>query len=366
MATNDEKKPLRRKKTPRFEEIAAATGVSISTVDRVLNERGSVSPATRASVIAAARKLGVPRILPDARHGLLRLDVLLPDNNTPFFRRLRQALQRVSQMLDKRVVVRQLILPEHDDGAMYKAILHPPYRRHGLIATVPDNERVREALRQVLAEGVPVVAMVNAIADMPQLHYVGIDNHRAGRTAGYFLGRLVRRPGRVLLLGGRLDYEAHVDRSRGCREVLAELYPELTCNAQTVTTHDDPDQCYLAVARTLKANDDLVGIYNSGAGSPGIEAALRKFDMAGKVAWVGHEPSDEHRQYIKNRVMDLVIDQDPDGQAINALQYLLHACGMVEVPPPSAPNEFRLYCLENMWQRHYLPGGADGSRSRRP
>lgn len=351
---NDHPKPARRKKTPRFEEIAEAAGVSPSTVDRVLNERGSVSPATRASVIAAARKLGVPRLLPDARHGLLRLDVLLPDNNTPFFQRLRQALQNASQLLDKRIVVRRLILPEHDVEAMCRAIAHPPYRRHGLIATVPDNERVREALHKVIAEGVPVATMVSALADMPKLHYVGIDNYRAGRTAGYFLGRLVRRPGRVLLLSARLDYRSHIDRSRGCQEAIAELYPALQCNPQAIATHDDPDQCYLAVARALKAGDDLVGIYNSGAGSPGIEAALRKFDMAGKVAWVGHEPSDEHRQYIQSGIMDLVIDQDPDNQAISALQYLLHACGMVEVPPPSAPNEFRLYCRENIWQRRYL------------
>ncbi|WP_241339021.1 LacI family DNA-binding transcriptional regulator, partial [Burkholderia cenocepacia] len=35
--------PRWRKRTARFDEIAALAGVSTTTVDRVLNERGSVS-----------------------------------------------------------------------------------------------------------------------------------------------------------------------------------------------------------------------------------------------------------------------------------------------------------------------------------
>lgn len=350
--------PPRRKKTARFLEIAEAAGVSPSTVDRVLNERGSVSAATRAKVIAAARRLGVPRLLPDTRRGLLRLDVLLPHNNTPFFRRLNLALQRTAQMLDKRVVVQRIILPETDEDAISKAILQPRYKRHGLIVTLPDKAPIREALRRAIADGVPVVTMVTDLPDIPRLHYTGIDNYRAGRTAGFMLGRLVRRTGRVLLLGSRLDYLAHIERTGGCRTAIAESFPELRCDDIAFETHDDPDQCYLAVARALKSGEDIAGIYNSGAGSTGIEAALRKFGMAGKVPWIGHEASDEHRQYLKEGVMDLVIDQDPDGQAISALQHLLYACGLVEAAPPSAAHEFRLYCVENLWPSLYLPSGT--------
>ncbi|HLX00788.1 MAG TPA: LacI family DNA-binding transcriptional regulator, partial [Trinickia sp.] len=68
--------PAWRKRSARFEEIAAEAGVSVATVDRVLNERGSVSAATRARVVAAAKRLAVPRILPDTRHGLVHIDVL--------------------------------------------------------------------------------------------------------------------------------------------------------------------------------------------------------------------------------------------------------------------------------------------------
>ncbi len=51
----------------------------------------------------------------------------------------------------------------------------------------------------------------------------------------------------------------------------------------------------------------------------------------------------------------MVIDQDPDTQAIRALQHVLAALGMA--PPASAPEkpgEFRLYFAENMGQQPYL------------
>ena len=46
--------------------------------------------------------------------------------------------------------------------------------------------------------------------------------------------------------------------------------------------------------------------------------------------------------------MDLVIDQDPDGQVAASLHHLLHATGHVEQPGPGAPNEFRLFGPENL------------------
>jgi LacI family transcriptional regulator len=71
--------------------------------------------------------------------------------------------------------------------------------------------------------------------------------------------------------------------------------------------------------------------------------------------WVGHEMSDEHRRYLEEGAMDVAIDQDPDGQAISALQHLLHACGVVNEAPPGEANEFRLYMAENLRRSAYLP-----------
>ena len=102
---------------------------------------------------------------------------------------------------------------------------------------------------------------------------------------------------------------------------------------------------------------NVVGIYNSGYGSEGIEAALRKAGAAGKVVWVGHEMLDRHRQYIEQGTMDIAIDQDPDGQVISALEHALNACGVLETPAPPGPVEFRIFCSANVRRNPYLVVG---------
>jgi len=349
-----EAEPRWRKRSARFVEIAQLAGVSTTTVDRVLNERGSVSAAARERVVAAARQLGVPRLLPDPRHGLIHIDVLLPDTESPFFLRLRQALERSLQMLDRRVVVHRTLLAAGDDERIAKLIERAVYRRAGLIVTARDTPRVREALSKAIERGEPVVTMVTDIGGIERVHYAGIDNQRAGRAAGYFIGRLTRQPGPVLLLCGRNDYRAHIDRMVGFRAQLAESFPELTLVGEPIETQDRDDRCYRAVCAALDQGP-LSAIYNSGGGSPGIEAALRKFGMAGRVTWVGHEMLDVHRAYIEAGTMDIAIDQDPDGQVMSALQHLLHACGVVEQRPLGGDSvEFRVFCAANVRTSPYL------------
>lgn len=346
--------PSRRKKSARFEEIAALAGVSVSTVDRVLNERDTASVRTREKVVQAARQLGVPRVLPETRHGLQHIDIVLPDNRTPFFQRLNLALQRGIAMLDKRLVVHRLWTPEQDETALVRAIGPRRYRRQALIVAAPDTLGVRQALQQARERGEHVTMVVTRVDQVPQADYVGIDNHAAGRTAGYLLGRLCHREGRVLILSSRRDYLGHIERSRGCREVLAQQFPLLSCDLDVTETHDDPDKCYWAMRQALQENGPVVGLYNTGAGSPGIMAALQRF-ASEKVCWVTHEISDDHRQYLAQGMLDVVIDQDPDTQAIRALQNVVAALGLSPATGmPDRPGEFRLYFAENMGQQPYL------------
>ena len=348
--------PARRKRSARFVEIAHEAGVSTATVNRVLNEHGSVAPATRARVVAAAKALGVPRSLPDLRHGLTRLDVILARSPTPFFRRLELALQRATALLDARIVVHRHVIAEDDDEQIARAVLKPPQRRDGLIVAIHDTPRVRDALRAVIGQGVRVVTLMSDIGEVPRLHFAGIDNHHAGRTAGHFIGRLARAPGRVLVLSNSLAYRAHVDRTAGCRAVIGERFTALACS-DPVECFDDSDRAYHAVVQALRAGGAarLAGIYHSGAGTAGIGAALERAGRAGEVVWVGHELSDEHRAWLARGVLDLVIDQDPDGQVMAALQHLLHASGWLDRAPAGAPNEFRLFCAENLPAAPYLP-----------
>lgn len=342
----------RRKRAPRFIEIAREAGVSPSTVDRVLNERDSVSESARARVIAAAQKLGVARILPGNAHALVHIDVLLPDNRTPFFQRLRRAFSSATTYLDKRFVVHRRIFSPDDEDGLIRAIRQPPYRRHGIIAAAPDRPSVREALREVREKGAEVATIVSQIAGSVGFPYLGIDNYRAGRTAGLILSRFARTSGRVIFLSGGEEWDVHVQRNSGCRDVLGTS-TNLTHDSHPIETRDDETACYEAVAIALRQGG-VVGIYNSGEGSSGIVKALERYDPDGLVTWVTHELSDNHQKYLAAGRLTMVIDQNPDMQATNSLRFLLETAARSQPTAEARPCEFRLYFSENIGDQSYL------------
>lgn len=333
-----------------FIEIAQEAGVSVSTVDRVLNERGSVSGAARLRVLAAARQLDVRRILPDPRHGVLHFDALLSDDQTPFQRRLEQAIDRAVLTLDRRIVIHKIRVPLRNAAAYARTILGAKYPRAGLMLAAADTPQVKAALTRVIDAGEAVAALMSDHAGLPRHHYAGIDNESAGRTAGYWLGRLAARDGRLLILQGLAGVPAHADRIRGCLAALAAYFPGVQVTVSE-ETRDDPDRCYRFVNQALKQGN-LAGIYDSGYGSQGIHAALHRAGVHDRTAWVGHEMLDDHRAYLQDRSMDLVIDQNPDGQVQSALRYLLQASGAIEESAPPGPVAYTLFSLPN------APGGS--------
>ncbi len=343
----------RRKRAPRFADIAAEAGVSEATVDRVLNERGSVSAASRERVVAAAARLGVKRHLPDVRHGIVHVDVLMPVNDTPFYQRFDRALQRAIASVGRRVVVHRLRIDGQREDGYLQAMLAPPYPRAGLIIAAPSTAPTVEAARAVAAAGVPVITMVSDLPAGLAHRYIGIDHYRAGQTAGYLLGQLAGGRGEVLVVPAVRSYLAHHERVQGCLDEIAAHHPDCRVVVSD-DARDDANLCYTLVQRALRKHT-VAGIYSTGDGALGIESALREARLLGRVAWVGHEIEDVHRRLLAARAMNLVIDQNPDGQARAVLHHLLGLAGEVMSSEPDFDGEFGLFMPTNVRRGVYLP-----------
>lgn len=345
------RKLRRRKRSASFVEIAELAGVSISTVDRVLNERGSASEAARAKVIEASKKLGVPRILPDMRHGIVHFDVLMPLHDTPFSLRLNRAMDAAIRALDRRVQIHRHLIPLREVRDYVQAIRQPLYRRSGIIISSTAATPIRNALNAVIDAGEPVVTIHADIQGLRRAHYAGIDHRAAGATAGYWIGRLASGPGKVLILPGFADNPAHEDRVQGCTEWLAAEFPHLM-PVRSAETRDHSDRGFRAVVRALEEGE-VVGIYDTGYVTRGIVAALRKFSSGPRPVWIAHEMLDEHRDLLLDGSIDLVIDQDPDGQVRSAFEHLLFTAGLSTDRPAPSLLEFALFSKPNVRHAPY-------------
>lgn len=304
--------------------IAEAAGVSTATVDRVLNGREGVRRQTRDHVLAVARKLGHGAELGPSDTAAPQVDFLLPAGDNSFMSLFRQYLLAEAQCRPDIQVKLHLV-----EGFNAEKLAAQLYQLKGNTDGVGlvglDDPQVRDAIAALQASGVPVCTLVSDIPASSRIGYVGIDNRAAGRLAASLLGRFLPSdvPQGVTVFLGSLAYRGHEEREMGFRALLTEEFPHLKID-RMLEIGDDRARAY-ALTRELLQHLTPGGIYNIGAGNSGIGRALQEAGLQRHVVFVGHDLTTISRQFLLDRTMDAVIDQNPRVQAREAIRMLAAA-----------------------------------------
>jgi LacI family transcriptional regulator len=331
---------------PTFADIASHAGVGTATVERVLNGRGGVRPATVEKVIAAARALDYPRRLPEVHRGLLRIEVVLVRPETTFFQRLSRAFERIGATLDLSIKLHRTFVDENDPRAIAAHIVSTELRRAGLILAVPNHPDIQAAVVAAARSGLPVVHIVTrAVEGVGEL--VGIDNYAAGRTAALFLSRMQPAEGTVVVLGYPI-YQVHRERIRGFSDYLAEHPRDGLCFRWIGFGRDNADLSSRLLFEALEAWPDLVGLYNTGAANAALCRVLRRHPCGRRVFFVGHELTENSAAALREGLMSVVLDQAPEAQARRAIDLTLKQIGLLDVQVDTAPIRFITVTAENV------------------
>lgn len=337
-----------RRSKANLADVAARAGVGSATVDRVLNERGNVSPETARRVVEAARALGLRRVLPQSYRGLVRIEAILPRPELPLIDRLLRFLRARRQSFGRSVVLLRRVLPDDEPDTVMEAL--NTTTADAVITYAPDHPNVREAIAALKARGVPVVLLLSDLQGSDRLAYAGTDHVRVGRTVGHLMTRIAR-PGPVVVLSNHLGFQSHAERVRGFRERLMEDGSRLTM-AEIVEGHDDPERSFHGLRAALDRHPDVVGVYNTGAATAAAGAALKASRLAQPPALIGQEVTPDSRRLLRAGVMAFLIDQNVEDQALYAVAALLHHFGFEEGThvafPYASPVTFTLHGPESV------------------
>jgi LacI family transcriptional regulator len=328
-----------------IKDVAAAAGVGTATVERVINGRGGVRPATVARVIGAAKKVGYLHHLPEQYRGTIRIEVILVRPETAFYSRLNQAFERIAASLDNAVFVHRTFVRENDPVAVANYISKPAFPRSALIVVAPDHPLVAESLRRESKAGVEVVQIVTRSAD--DLPYVGIDNYAAGRTAAFYMSNMLSaRPGSFVAICHSGAYENHRQRIRGFSDYISERGGPQHRFVEVMFNFDDPVLCATSLKAAMHRIPDLVGIYTAGGDNAPVADTLRT--ALNGPFWIGHELSDQTRTYLRAGLMSVVLDQAPEVQARRSLDMVLSRLGIIDLAVGNEPVRFMTICAENV------------------
>jgi LacI family transcriptional regulator len=309
-----------------LEDVAREAGVSLATVDRVVNGRIGVHARTIERVNAAIKQLG---FLPDPHASRLArgrdydFRIILPKGENEFMRALGEEFSATRErQLQERVRLSIQHVDTFDGEALAAALERLPGGIDGVAVVALDHPAVTEAINALADAGVVVLTLVSDVPNSRRAHYVGIDNFAAGRTAASLIGRFVGpRKGKVGMIAGSLALRDHVERQFGFEQILSREYSNL--DVLPVREARDENARVEAVSRSLlQDHPDLVAIYNAGGGQAGVIAALEATNRVGDVIFVAHELTASTRRHLVRGTVDAIINQDAGHMARSAARIL--------------------------------------------
>jgi LacI family transcriptional regulator len=300
---------------PTVHDIAREAGVSLATVDRVLNARPRVRASSVRLVQNAVDKLGYVRDVSAAnlaKRKEYRFAFVIPDSKSQFVETIRVALNEVKQVPGPdRISVETILAPADDPNATARILIGLDAAQFdGVAIMCPETPQVRDAVMRLKQAGLAVVALVSDLPSSERDHFVGVDNVAAGRTAGALMGRfLCGKAGKVLVISGSLSSRDSIERRFGFDSILAERFPSAEV-LPTIESRDDNHRLISIVKQVMAAYRDVIGIYALGSGNAAILDALRATGRIKSCILIMHELTPTTRAALEADEVDVVIMQN--------------------------------------------------------
>jgi len=210
-------------------DIAKATGVSIATVSKVLNNTGRISEATRKKVLKAIEELGYEKsTIASALAGknTYTIGFLLPDINNPFFAEVARGAEDAAFERGYSVLICSTDHREEKERSYLKTLRHK--RMDGLV--IATGTTPRETLEELMDEGVRIVLMSREIPGA-LIGSVMVDNHLGGQLAAEHLLSLGHR--KIGMIMEPLSIGSAHDIFRGFQKAVEGTDAELFVSEET-------------------------------------------------------------------------------------------------------------------------------------
>ena len=297
---------------PTITDVARIAGVSMATVDRVLNARETVRADTARRVYEAAQKVGYhaasligQRLANDVPE--LRLGFVLHKEKQAFYQAFAaeiDAAVRNATTIRGRAIIEFSASQSPADFA--SLMLGMRGRVDAVAASAVTHHAVTDAVLALKSEGIPTFALLNDFAQGVRQNYVGLNNLKVGRIAASIIAMAAHKPGKLGVFVGGYRWHGHELRETGFRSYFREFAPQFTV-LDTLVNLETRQLTYEATLDLLDRHPDLRGIYCAGGGMEGAIAALREARRPGEVCLVVNEITPETRAGLTDRYITMVI-----------------------------------------------------------
>ncbi len=263
-------------------DLARESGLSISTLERILSGRGGVKRATVEHVLQVAERmdfyaLGAIRSHLGQTAPRRRLGLMVPASQRLFYDGMAGAFARETAAL-RRVAGEAVIrrVPGADPAEAAAALRALGAECDASACVTVDHPLVNRAIGDLAAAGIPVLPLLSEVSCGATAGFVGASDWQIGRTAGWFLERLPRQPlERIAMVSGHRLFRCQQTAEAGFRAYAQAEMPG-TRILPTVFTGEEDRTAGQIVHDLMGAEQPPGGIFLCGGGVDGLLAALEQ------------------------------------------------------------------------------------------
>jgi len=338
---------------PTTKDLAKAAGVSLATVDRVLNNRAGVRNDTLVRVTQAIEEIGFTRNMSAAnlaRGRRYRFLFLLPRTGDQFLAELIARITETNFALASEMIRAEVVqIHESDPHQIADALgALDGQTVDGVAIMAPESPQVRDAKARLSGRGIAAVALISGQTAMDQEIFVGINNHAAGATAGRLMGRFSgRSSGKIMVIAETISARDSLERRLGFDEVISADYPHLTV-LPTLETHGDADRALRIVRANLESQRDINGVYILGSEARLPLEVIARLTGSTRPLIIAHERTPFTEAGLMSQQIDALITQDPGHLVRSAIRILRARCDRREVSASQEKIRIEIFLRENL------------------
>ncbi len=314
---------------PTAKDLAEAAGVSLATVDRVLNDRPFVSKTSSKKVNEAIERIGFirnPAAVNLARNKTYRFLFMLPLAGDQYLRELLQRVDEAREALKSDLTlvdVEQIPVNDPHQVARYLSAIDSS-RIDGVAIMAPESPQVRDAMARLLERGTKVVQFLSGQEKLENTDFVGVDNFAAGATAGKIIGRFLKHEtGKIMVIAETMMAQDSIERRLGFDSIINSQFGHLKA-LPSLETYGDERRAETIIQRTLENNREIKAAYILSAEARIPVASIERCSDIRALTVVVHERTPFTEEALRGEKIDTIIAQDP-GHAVRSALRIMRA-----------------------------------------
>ena len=312
---------------PTTKDLAEAAGVSLATVDRVLNNRPNASKKSIQKVNEAIERIGFVRNMAAVslvKNKTYKVRFILPTAGDQYLEELLNQVEHVNESLKQELASADAIqLPMNNPHAVANYLAELDVSEvDGVAIMAPESPQVRDAMTRLGERNIKVVQFLSGQENHDDLDFVGIDNFAAGATAARILGRFVGpQDGKIMVISETMQSLDSIERRLGFDQIINNEFSNLSV-LPSLETYGDDERAKRIIARQLERNDDIVALYVMSSEARAPVQHVASTSALANLTVVAHERTPFSEDALRSGDIDAVIAQNPTSAVRKAVRIL--------------------------------------------